>query len=427
MKSEKMIQFKKCLNDFMKQKRYNSGTYDIRQKFPITLTILRKIEQTLSYTYTKEFLYEILDRCVYLSSHGYYDRDLIMIVSIHHSDFEKIIKHYQLFQDGHKIKPKSHKNDAYIIVLFNNKCSFNIEMDHCMFRNYQSDVLIKIYKHLCKSAESKQLFHKSLLTLNSISSSTSKFIYWYAITINDHTVFEEYLNYMSIAQLKQYIKDTGYKISLKRFYKKSFYNSKEDKIRFIIENCEEKNNFLEVFNGIVNMGIDLKLQKKLLFHLIDEYPQFIDQFMLSLCCQSKFHFTLNILWDCISKKNIKLEWFYLFPLIENFPNYATTLKIISCTIVESSVNKNILIWEQLCYFCFWFNYIKAFNIIYSLHMDKLDKTTMDTLYNGKSKVIVFVKDEQNYEFQVVENTDLLKPYRKHPNKGKMIKCIKLYG
>ena len=60
-------------------------------------------------------------------------------------------------------------------------------------------------------------------------------------------------------------------------------------------------------------------------------------------------------------------------------------------------------------------------------MDKLDKTTMDTLYNGKSKVIVFVKDEQNYEFQVVENTDLLKPYRKHPNKGKMIKCIKLYG
>mgnify|MGYP007125716685 CR=1 FL=1 len=111
MKSEKMIQFKKCLNDFMKQKRYNSGTYDIRQKFPITLTILRKIEQTLSYTYTKEFLYEILDRCVYLSSHGYYDRDLIMIVSIHHSDFEKIIKHYQF-------RNSSFISTCYIIYTF---------------------------------------------------------------------------------------------------------------------------------------------------------------------------------------------------------------------------------------------------------------------------------------------------------------------
>ena len=77
---------------------------------------------------------------------------------------------------------------------------------------------------------------------------------------------------------------------------------------------------MEVFNGIVSMGIDLKLQKKILFLLIDDYPQFIDQFMLFLCRQSKFHFTTNILWECISKKNIQLEWSYLFPLIENFPN-----------------------------------------------------------------------------------------------------------
>ena len=218
--SEKMNEFKACLNIFMKQKLYNSGKY---AKFPITLTILRKIEQTISYT--NEFLYEILDKCIYLSTHEYYDRDIKMRVFIHYSDFEKIIKYYQLFQDGHKIKVRNYESDAYIIILFNNKCNFNIEMDPRMFCDYRCDVLIKIYKHFGKSSEFKKTFHELLMNLNHVSISTSKFICWYAKIINDHDVLDEYLDHISLVQLKQYIKDTGYKIFLKHFCKKSFYNS----------------------------------------------------------------------------------------------------------------------------------------------------------------------------------------------------------